>query len=440
MRNFRDDLTDIFDAAVDYADPERLVRERVMLDGTCLIVDASYVCEPKKIYMFAFGKAACGMARGFMSVCPVDRGVVASNSIDVFPENIEVVRASHPLPDEGSVKAAEKMLRLARQADEDTLCVFLVSGGGSAILASPAFGITLEEKIQTTELLIKSGASIDEINTVRKHISRVKGGRLAEAAYPAKCVTLAVSDVLSGAPGTVASGPTYYDSTSWIDAEAVIKRYGLEPELPESVMRALGRGAKGKLAETVKGWAELYTYYMIGSNYYGVEAAREKAEELGYRVRNCGMLRGDVSESSEAMTLAVAENMYGDGDKPVCLIFGGEVTVNVTGSGKGGRCQQLAIEYLIREKQCETFALCASTDGMDGPTDAAGAFADDSLDRADAEMYAFTNDAYSFFEKNGSLLKTGLTGTNINDLYMVIIPHYEIKAGQRAAAEMQSYI
>ncbi len=163
---------------------------------------------PEKIYMFAFGKAACGMARGFLSVCQVDKGIVASNAIPScqFPENIEVIKAGHPLPDEGSLRAAERMLALASEADEDTLCVFLVSGGGSAILCSPAFGISLDEKMQTFDLLIKSGADIEEINTVRRHISGIKGGRLADMAKPAKCVTLAISDVLSGARSAIASG------------------------------------------------------------------------------------------------------------------------------------------------------------------------------------------------------------------------------------------
>ncbi|PLX68050.1 MAG: hypothetical protein C0603_08030 [Denitrovibrio sp.] len=237
MKDYRADLRDIFTAAVEYADPERLVREAVMDNP-----DFEYT--PEKIYMFAFGKAACGMARGFLSVCQVDKGIVVSNESPVcqFPENIEVIKAGHPLPNEGSVVAAEKMLSLASQADEETLCVFLVSGGGSAILCSPAFGISLDEKMKTFDILIKSGADIEEINTVRRHISSIKGGRLAEMASPAKSVTLAISDVLSGARNAIASGATYYDETTWSDAIEVIERYQLKDKLPKKVIDVLISG------------------------------------------------------------------------------------------------------------------------------------------------------------------------------------------------------
>lgn len=438
MRDFRADLTDIFNAAVDYARAERLTRERVMVDGECVILDASYTCEPKKIYMFAFGKAACGMARGFMSVCNVTRGVVASNTIEEFPDNIEVIKASHPLPDEGSLYAAERMLALAKEADKSTLCVFLVSGGGSSILASPAFGITLADKMKTFDLFIKSGAEIEEINTVRRHLSNVKGGRLAQAAYPAKCVTLAISDVLSGSPSAIASGPTYYDSSTWADAYEVAARYNLLKKLPASVRDALEKGLYKELPDTVKGTPDAYSYYIIGSNYGGVAAAEERAQELGYRVYRGGMLREDVTAAADIMASELGDRMFGTDKKPLCIIYGGEVTVKVDGNGKGGRCQQLAIEYLIHDKPCETYTLCASTDGMDGPTDAAGAFVDDGLDKDEAEVFAVSNNAYAFFEKNGNLLKTGLTGTNINDLYIIIIPASEIKPLMRAFAAQNS--
>jgi len=434
MKDFRADLTDIFNAAVDYANPENLVRETA-LDYP------DFKTNPKKLYMFAFGKAASGMAKGFMSVHKVDKGIVASNTIDTFPENIKVIKAGHPLPDEGSLKAAEKMLALAKEADEDTLCVFLVSGGGSAILCSPAFGITLEDKMATFDLLIRSGADIEEINTVRRHISAVKGGRLAEAAKPAKCVTLAISDVLSGSKNAIASGATFCDHTTWAEALETVYRYALYEKLPPKVAQILTKGYEGELPETVKGTDDDYKYYIIGTNLDGVCRSAEMASRLGYSVRIYRSLDCDVSEAAEIMASSVGENLYvTDEKKPVCMIFGGEVTVRVKGDGKGGRCQQLAIEYHMKDKPAETYALCAATDGIDGNSDAAGAFVDDSLDREDAEIYALRNDAYNFFIKSDSLLKMGKTGTNINDVYIILIPKSEIQGQLQAVASARTYI
>lgn len=441
MKDFRADLTDIFAAAVDRADPERLVRENVYTDGGGIMIGSGFVSRKSKIFMFAFGKAACGMAKGFLSAVPVEKGVVASNSVENFPENIEMIRASHPLPDEGSMRAAERMLELAGEADEDTLCVFLVSGGGSALLCAPGFGITLDEKRRTFDLLIKSGADIEEINTVRRHISGVKGGRLAAAAGPAEVVTLAVSDVLYNAENAIASGATYPDETTWDDALEVIYKYGLARKIPGRVMQVLKEGADGEHPDTLKDRGEDYNFITLCANRDGMKAAAEKAYEMGYKVRVHGQMSCDVSEAADIMVSRLKEHLISLSiKKPVCMIFGGEVTVKVRGSGKGGRCQQLALEYFLREKPVETYALCASTDGMDGPTDAAGAFTDDLMDGTDADAYAENNDAYNFFHRNSGLLITGLTGTNINDLYIVIIPETNIEFLMVAMESAQSLI
>jgi len=427
-------------SAVDYADAEHLVRNAVMNDGKCIMIDSEYLCDLRKIYLFALGKAASAMAKGFMSVCDVAKGVVVSNKTEKFPENIEVIKAGHPLPDEGSVKGAEAMKKLAAEADEDTLCVFLVSGGGSAMLSAPAFGITLEEHIKTFDLLIRSGADIEDINTVRRHISEIKGGKLAEMASPALCVTLAISDVVAGSPEAIASGPTFTDHTTWSDTAEVIERYNLFSKLPERVAEVIHNGEAGLLPETVKKDRSEYRYHILASNLGGLERAADTAHMLGYKVRMYGQLDCTARAASELMAVRAGENLMNASDAPVCMIFGGEVVVHVTGDGKGGRCQQLALEYLLQDKPADTFVLCASTDGIDGNTDAAGAFADNTVSLEGAEEAVLTNDSYSFFEKNESLLFTGKTGTNINDLYIVIIPHFESEAAMRAMAEEQSYI
>ena len=440
MKDYRADLERIFMSAVDYADAEHLVRNAVMNDGKCIMIDSEYLCDLRKVYMFALGKAASAMARGFMSVCDVEKGIVVSNKVEKFPENIEVIKAGHPLPDEGSVAGANAMKKLASEADEDTLCVFLVSGGGSAMLSAPAFGITLEDHVKTFDLLIRSGADIEDINIVRRHISEIKGGKLAEMAAPAMCVTLAISDVVAGSPETIASGPTFTDHTTWADTAEVIERYNLFKKLPERVAEVIRNGEAGLLPETVKKDRSSYRYHILASNLGGLERAADTANVLGYKVRMYGQLDCSARAAAEVMAARAAENLINASDVPVCMIFGGEVTVHVTGDGKGGRCQQLALEYLLLDKPSDTYVLCASTDGQDGNTDAAGAFADSSLSLEGAENAILTNDSYRFFDKNNSLLFTGKTGTNINDLYIVIIPQFESSGLLYAYEENNSFL
>jgi len=429
MRDYRADLETIFMSAVEYADPERLVREKVVAVGGSLFVDSNSFFPYKKVYMFAIGKAASAMARGLISVVEIDRGVVVSNKLDDFPSHIKCIKAGHPIPDEGSIDGAKACVELAAEADEDTLCVFLISGGGSAMVCSPAFGITVEEKVRTFELLSRAGADIEDINTVRRHISNVKGGRLYEMAKPATVVTLAISDVLSNAGNAVASGPTYYDETTWGDVYYVVKLHRVYENLPPTVQRVIMDGLDGNLPETCKDDFSSFHYFNIGSNISGMFQAADRATSMGYAAKIFGgQFECDVKEAAEAMAKEALEQRYFDSDepKPVCLIFGGEVTVKVQGDGKGGRCQQLALEYLLQERTYNSYCLCASTDGMDGDTDAAGAYVDGHEDINKAAKYAENNDAYNFFESTGGLFKTGLTGTNINDIYLVIIPETEL--------------
>jgi len=432
MRDFRADLTEIFDAAADFADPCQLVRTAVLADENSdeiIIKEKSY--SRKKVFLFAFGKAAFAMAQGFLSVCPVEKGVVASNSIGGLPENIACIKAGHPLPDSGSVLAGEKMLELAQEADSETLCVFLVSGGGSALLCSPADGLSLKDKMKVSDLLIKSGADIEEINTVRRQLSKIKGGRLAAAAKPARCVTLAVSDVLSGSPSAIASGPTAQGMTAASDALEVLAKYGLTGKLPESVINALH-------SDNCPDDTDFGEYHILAENTGGMYTAAAKALALGYRPNVYhAQLSCDVDDAAVYISSCIGENLSGNthDSRPVCMVFGGEVTVKVTGEGKGGRCQHLALKYLMQKKPSGTFGLFASTDGMDGPTDAAGAFTDDDMDISEAPGYAEKFDSYNFFDKCGGLFKTGLTGTNINDLYIILIPGAGIKPELRVLAE-----
>jgi glycerate-2-kinase len=430
MRDYRADLKDIFMAAVDYADPEKLVREKVVSIGNSLFMDSNSIFSYRKLYMFALGKAASAMAKGLMSVVEIDKGVVVSNVVDNFPSNIKTVKAGHPYPDDGSIAGAQECMRLAAEADEETLSVFLVSGGGSAMVCSPAFGITLEEKIRTFDLLMKSGANIEEINIVRRHISNVKGGKLAEMAKPSTVVTLAMSDVLSNAGNAIASGPTYHDETTWGDVLYVTKKYRILEKLPATVQRVIHDGFEGNLPDTSKESWDRFNYFNIGSNISGMFKAADKAIALGYDTKIYGQqFTCGVKEAAEVIVTQAMEQRYieeCEEMKPVCLVFGGEVSIPSEDKPENGRCMRLAIEYLLKTRVYASFGLFASTDGMDGDTDAAGAYVSGDEDLEKAAEYLEKNDLYGLFEKYKGLFKTGLTGTNINDIYLIIIPVDEL--------------
>jgi glycerate-2-kinase len=312
--------------------------------------------------------------------------------------------------------------------------VCLISGGGSALFVAPAEGLSLDDKQVMTRILLKGGADIVELNTVRKHLSRVKAGRLAEAASPARVLSLILSDVIGDPLDFIASGPTSPDTTTWADALAIVTRYDTAGEMPQKILQLLRDGVGGKIPDTPKKGDPLFDRVeniIIGSNRIATEAARKKAQRLGYEpVVLTTELHGEARDAAQWVYRQVLESQscLASGRKRICLIAGGETTVTVRGKGLGGRNTEMALAFAMAiEGTSGITFLSAGTDGTDGPTDAAGAFADgETIPKAralglDAQSFLDNNDSYHFFEKTGGLFKTGATGTNVMDLQIILI-------------------
>ncbi len=431
------DLRDIFREALGAVDPRECVRRHA---GR--VEDRLREENCDRLVAVAFGKAACAMTRGLLDNLPepgrIQRGIVVTKyghaSGEPLPDRIPVFEAAHPVPDERGAAATVRAVELLKTAGKGDLVVCLISGGGSALLAAPSEGITLEEKREVTRLLLEAGADIVELNTVRKHVSRVKGGRLAEAAAPAGVISLILSDVIGDRLDSIASGPTAPDETTYGDALGVLERYDLSGRTPGSVRRMLERGARGEIPETPKPGSPVFggvENVLVGSNRLATEAARAKALEMGYEaVVLTSELRGEARDAARwlANKAREARSQRGTGGRGLCLIAGGETTVTVTGTGKGGRNTELALAFALEIEGLERISLLsAGTDGTDGPTDAAGALVDGSTAsrarRAGIDPGAFlgNNDSYTFFRKAGGLLVTGPTGTNVMDVQVLLI-------------------
>jgi hydroxypyruvate reductase/glycerate 2-kinase len=385
-----------------------------------------------------FGKGACPMAKAVEDFLPelITHGIILtkySHCTMHMPKKMQVFEAGHPIPDENGVRGTKEIIKLLREFDANTFVVCLISGGGSALLVAPYTGISIYEKQHLTKLLLNAGADIQELNTIRKHLSMVKGGRLAETAYPAKILSLILSDVIGDRLDVIASGPTSPDQTTYNDALNVLKKYGLIKKVPDTVLDILQKGIKGFLPETPKQTSSIFEHVenrIIGSNKIAINAARNKAKEMGFHVL---VLSSEItSEAREAGKLlakkALEIKRASPHNKKKCLISGGETTVTVRGSGSGGRNTELALSFAQEIENIEgiTF-LSAGTDGTDGPTDAAGAIVNgQTISKAkaadlDPDEYLNNNDSYTFFKRIDELFVTGPTYTNVMDLQIVVI-------------------
>ena len=347
-------------------------------------------------------------------------------------KKIKVYEAGHPIPDESGIRATGEIIKLLRDTDERTLVLCLVSGGGSALFVSPYKGIALAEKQLITDLLLRAGADITELNSVRKHLSKVKGGRLAEIASPAKIISLMISDVIGDKLDVIASGPTAPDTSTFNDAADVINKFNLREKAPKSVLDIIDRGREGLIPETPKANSPVFenvTNIIIGSNRKALEAAKNKALSLGFEAEIISSgIEGEAREVGKLLAKKAkgAKAQRRRGTK--CFISGGETTVIVRGAGKGGRNTELALGFAMEvEGIGGVTLLSAGTDGTDGPTDAAGAIVDgETILKAkklglDPKEYLDNNDSYNFFNKINSLLITGPTGTNVMDVQIIVV-------------------
>lgn len=429
----------ILGAAVAAADPAAAVRRAVHLDGGRLVVAGrAYDLAPvSRVLVVGAGKGSARMAAALEEILGdrVTSGAVTTKYGYVEPlRRIDLIEAGHPLPDAEGLRGARRIADLAAGAGADDMVLVLVSGGGSALLPMPAEGIDLEEKVAVTDLLLRSGATITEVNSVRKHLSRIKGGGLARMAAPAAVVTLILSDVLGNPLDAIASGPTVPDPTTFEEALGVVDRYGLRSVLPAPVRRYLERGAAGEIPETPKPGDPAFSRVqvtVVGDISTAAAAAAERARALGYEpVPGATDVQGEAREVGGRFgeTVRRACVARAGSGAPACHLAGGETTVTVRGRGRGGRNQELALgaAWAI-SGLAQTLVASFGTDGTDGPTDAAGAVADGAtLERAralglDPEAALADNDTYAFFDALGDLIITGPTNTNVNDLWLGLL-------------------
>jgi hydroxypyruvate reductase len=417
--NRRDLLRRLFHAAVATARPENCVPKFLPP-------------APKgRLIVTGAGKAAAAMAKALEDHWrgPMAGAVVTRYGYEAPTERIEVLTASHPVPDAASQAAARRMIDLARSAGPDDLVLFLLSGGGSALLAAPAPGLTLADKRAVTKALLASGATIGEMNCVRRHLSAIKGGRLAALAYPARILTLAISDVPGDDPAAIASGPTVADPTTFADARAILEKYAISP--PRTVTRFL-EAAEDETPKPGDPQLQSAEFMMIARPAEMLAAAAEEVERAGYRVVNLGDALEGEARMIAADHAALALGHAAAGEK-VAILSGGELTVTIAGNGRGGPNREYALTLALALAGNDRIAAIAcDTDGADGAsgsdgTDVAGAIVGpDTLERAaarglDGERCLAENDAGGFFETLGDAVVTGPTRTNVNDFRAILV-------------------
>jgi hydroxypyruvate reductase len=427
---YQKELRAILDAGLAAVAPDGALARHVRLQGDHLLVgDAPYALESRRLLVVGAGKGAAPMAAALEELLGdrLTQGLVVVKEGHGLPlARIRLAEASHPVPDERGESATHEMLRMAQSAGEHDLVICLVTGGASALTPALATGVTLADMRRTTELLLECGASIHEMNAVRKHLSVYTGGRLAAAAAPAPVLTLIVSDVVGDNLDVIGSGPTAPDASTFAQCMEIVTRFGIRERLPASVLLRLADGSAGVISETPKANDPLFLHVRnerIATNRQALDAAAEAAKRLGYVPR---ILTASLTGESRQNARELAEQACREaealhaGDPPLCLLFGGETTLSVHGRGRGGRNMEMAVIAAQGLRGRKGIAAgFADTDGTDGPTDAAGGFASGStLDEAaklglDPQPYLDNNDCYVFLEKCGHLLVTGPTRTNV---------------------------
>lgn len=444
LETIRSDAREIFKGCLTAVDPYKAVKRFVNLERDRLVVGMEGESKTEldmtkfdRISLVGAGKATAPMARAIEELFGerIKKGMI--NLKYGFTEELaftEIIEAGHPVPDENGVKGARKILDFLKSAGEKDLIFSLISGGGSSLLPQPAGDITLSEKQELTQSLLACGASIDEINAVRKHISSSKGGQMARAAFPATIVNLMLSDVVGDKMDVIASGPFVPDSSTFKDVWEIFMKYDLKG-VPAAIDEHVKAGLKGQIPETPKENERIFDCvfnFIVGSNILALEAASAKAKDLGYETLIISsMVEGETREVARVHS-AMAKEIVKTGrptPPPACIISGGETTVTIRGKGLGGRNQEFCLAACLDlvELPPRVVILSGGTDGNDGPTDAAGALVDPlTVTRGkDAGMEAAEfldrNDAYHFFEKTKDLLMTGPTNTNVMDVRLVLV-------------------
>ena len=433
----RQEAIEIFLAGVESVKPDNLIKRYISIDQNNLQIEELLfdLSTIENIYIVGAGKASAAMAKTMESI--LGSRITAGHIITKYNHSlplqfIGITEAGHPVPDENGSKGTEMILSIVNKAGKNDLVICLISGGGSALLTDVPEGCTLDDLKAVNTVLLKSGANISEMNCIRKHLSKVKGGHLAKAAFPSRVVSLILSDVIGDPLDVIVSGPTAPDPTTFADTISIIHKYNIENEMPVQINQFLKDGVAKKRQETLKESDELLlltSNLIIGTNKLALAIAKEKAETFGYNTKIItDKLEGDNKDVAKYIMDSIKSARKENVQEKKCLLFGGEPTIKVRGNGVGGRNQHLAliIANSLKDITGITF-LSAGTDGTDGPTDAAGAVVDFFTSHAasnlnlNMEQYINNYDSYHFFKQVDGLVMTGPTQTNVMDLMVVLI-------------------
>jgi len=436
----REDIRKIFDTGLKAADPKEAVSRAVCLsaDDRLQVGEQYYdLGQFDRIRVVGAGKAAAPMAAAIEDILGprISEGFISTKYGHGLPlKRFAVTEAGHPVPDEAGLAASQHIINLLEQSDERDLIICLISGGGSALMPLPVPGISLTDKQKTTQILLACGATIHEINTIRKHISGIKGGKLARAAFPGTLITLILSDVIGDDLDVIASGPTVPDRSTFTDCMEILEKYNITDKIPPHVIEYLKRGARGIEPETPKPKDTIFdktNVLIIGSSSLSNDAARDEAVALGYdTLILSSFIEGETRDVAKVHTAIIKEILKSGNplSRPACIISGGETTVTIHGDGLGGRNMEFALAAAIEIEGLDgVFVLSGGTDGTDGPTDAAGAIADGTTVQrgmakgCNASEFLKNNDSYNFFKVLEDLLMTGPTMTNVMDLRVLLV-------------------
>ncbi len=434
-----DDIYEVMLTAVRSVRGDIAVKNGITHSDNTLEVNVEIISftEYDSIYVIGAGKASAHMAHGLEEMLGnrINGGLISTKyGHSVGLGCCDIIEAGHPLPDENSVRAAAKTLALADGMTQKDLVFCLLSGGASALWCQAATPLALEDKLRTTEVLLKCGADIHEMNTVRKHLSAIKGGRLALKAHPARLVTLVISDVIGDDLSAIGSGPTVVDNTTFADVKAIFERYDLTSQLPDAVEAFVNNKSTESPDNSFPVRDKQFNsdvVSIIASNKLALQTAKETAHELGYDARITNMrVMGEAREVARLLILQAQEaaRAMPPQSRPLLMLSGGETTVTIRGNGRGGRNQELALAAAIELDGMAGIRLASiGTDGTDGPTEVAGAVVDGATVARgkeaglDARKYLENNDSYTFFSTLGDLIHTGPTGTNVMDMQIILI-------------------
>ena len=408
------DCLEILEAGLEAANPENIIPKYVTPDEIKIGDKSIRIGKYSNIYSIAFGKAGDSMTRALNAIIPIKSGIVVipkGSKSRIKGKKFQIFNSRHPKPDQTSVKAAKEVMKFLQNKKSDELVIFLVSGGGSSLLAMPD-DITLDDKIYVTNLLLKSGATIQEFNCIRKHLSKIKGGRLVENM---KCqgISLVMSDVEGDDLSSIASGTTYMDDTTFADALDIIEKYKLKRKMPLEVLQVLEKGLNKKSSEIPK--KSKIENYIIANNGDCLEAMQKTAEKIGYKVTTMQIF-GDIKDAVTKILENISEH------KKICLIFGGETTVRILGKGMGGRNQELVLRILKNTQKLKKIVIASmGTDGIDGNSVFAGAITENiRIDSSVMKEFLINSDSGRFFQKQKGNIVTDFTHTNLMDIGVIL--------------------